>query len=294
LILAWQWHTVPGMGRPGKSLFGKLVEAGFSDDELERIKALPTRQNEYGYDPFGFNREEAKVAMLVARWLYRHYFRTEVHGLDYIPHGRVLLVANHSGQLPFDGMNIASAFIYDAEPPRMVRAMIERFVPSLPYMSYLFSRWGQIVGTPENCRRLLEDEEAILVFPEGAKGISKPFTQRYQLQEFGLGFMRLALETKAPIVPVAVVGAEEQAPAFNIKPLARALGVPAFPLMPIPPFFPALPLPSKYHIYFGEPLCFMGDHDDDDEQVEQLVKHVRLSIESMLRVGLKARKSIFT
>jgi 1-acyl-sn-glycerol-3-phosphate acyltransferase len=175
----------------------------------------------------------------------------------------------------------------------MLRAMIERFVPTLPYVSYLFSRWGQIVGTPENCKRLLEDEEAVLVFPEGARGVSKPYTQRYQLQEFGLGFMRLALETGAPIVPVAVVGAEEQAPAFNMRPLARMLGVPAFPVMPIPPFFPALPLPSKYRIYLGEPLSFTGHPDDDDEQMEQLVKHVRLSIESMLRVGLKARKTIF-
>lgn len=269
------------------------METGFSDEELERIKALPTRQNEYGYDPFGFNREEAKAAMLVSRWLYRRYFRAEVHGLEQIPTGRVLLVSNHSGQLPFDGMNIACAMLFDADPPRMLRAMIERFVPTLPYMSYLFSRWGQIVGTPENCRRLLEDEEAILVFPEGAKGISKPYTRRYQLQPFGNGFMRLALATNSPIVPVAVVGAEEQAPAFNVRPLARLLGVPAFPLMPFPPFFPALPLPSKYHIYFGEPVCFVGHPDDDEEQMEQLVKHVRLSIESMLRLGLKARKSVF-
>jgi 1-acyl-sn-glycerol-3-phosphate acyltransferase len=171
--------------------------------------------------------------------------------------------------------------------------MIERFVPSLPYASYLFSRWGQIIGSPENCERLLRDEECILVFPEGAKGISKPFTQRYQLQEFGLGFMRLALATNTPIVPVAVVGAEEQAPAFNIRPLARLLGTPAFPVMPFPPFFPLLPLPVRYHIYFGEPRSFVGHADDDDEQIEQLVKTVRLSIESMLRVGLKERRSVF-
>ena len=101
-------------------------------------------------------------------------------------------------------------------------AIVGVFVPGLPSTefvlaaSYLFARWGQITGTPENCRRLLEDEEAILVFPEGAKGISKPFTQRYQLQEFGNGFLRLALETGAPIVPIAVVGAEEQAPAGDV------------------------------------------------------------------------------
>lgn len=281
------------MRQPGKSLVARLIESQFSEEELERIKALPTRQNEYGYDPFGFNREEAKAVMLIARFLHRRYFRTQVNGLDYIPPGRVMLVSNHSGQLPFDGLIIAAAMLFDAKAPRLLRAMIERFVPTLPYASYLFSRWGQIVGTPENCTRLLEDEEAILVFPEGARGVSKAYTQRYQLQDFGLGFMRLALATKSPIVPVAVVGAEEQAPAFNLRPLAKILGVPAFPMMPFPPFFPAIPLPSRYYLYFGEPLCFVGHPDDDDEQIEQMVKHVRFSIESMLRVGLKARKSVF-
>jgi 1-acyl-sn-glycerol-3-phosphate acyltransferase len=175
----------------------------------------------------------------------------------------------------------------------MARTMIEKFIPTLPFASYLFSRWGQITGTPENCRRLLEDEEAILVFPEGAKGISKPFTQRYQLQEFGSGFMRLALETNAPIVPVAVVGAEEQAPAVNLKPLAKILGAPAFPVMPLPPFFPILPYPTKYRIYFGEPLRFEGDPDEDDEVIAEKVVIVRNHIQSMLRVGLKERRHVF-
>jgi 1-acyl-sn-glycerol-3-phosphate acyltransferase len=281
------------MRRPAKKRLNRWVEACFTPEELDRIRSIPTRQNEYGYDPFGFNREEAKIAILVARWFYRYYFRVKVYGIEKVPAGRVMLVANHSGQLPFDGMNIAAAMLFEASPPRMVRAMIERFVPSLPFVSFLLSRWGQIVGSPENCTRLLQDEECILVFPEGAKGISKPFTKRYQLQEFGLGFMRLALETNTPVVPIAVVGAEEQAPAFNLRPLARLLDVPAFPVMPFPPFFPLLPLPTRYHIHMGEPLYFDGHPDDDDEQIEQLVKHVRLSIESMLRVGLKSRRSIF-
>ncbi len=281
------------MSGRAKSIFDRWVESCFTAEELDRIRSLPTRQNEYGYDSFGFNREEAKPAILLSMWLCRHYFRCQVHGVEQVPAGRVMLVGNHSGQLPFDAMAIATAMLLEANPPRMVRAMIERFVPSLPYLSYLFARWGQIVGSPENCTRLLEDEECILVFPEGAKGISKPFTKRYQLQEFGLGFMRLALATETPVVPVAVVGAEEQAPAFNFRPLAKLLGAPAFPLMPFPPFFPLLPLPSRYYIYFGEPQRFAGHPDDDDEQIEQLVKHVRLSIESMLRLGLKNRRSIF-
>jgi 1-acyl-sn-glycerol-3-phosphate acyltransferase len=258
-----------------------------------KLRALPTRQNEYGYDPFGFNRDDAKVAALVARFFYRTYFRVETHHVERVPSGRALLVANHSGQLPFDGLGIAGAMLFEHDPPRIVRAMVERFVQTVPFASYLFARWGQITGTPENCKRLLEDEEAILVFPEGAKGISKPFTQRYQLQEFGLGFMRLALETHTPIVPIAVIGAEEQAPAVNVRPLARLLGAPSFPVVPLPPFLPIVPYPVKYRIYFGEPVLFDGDPDDEDDVLEEKVRHVRNEIQSMIRIGLKERKHIF-
>ena len=271
----------------------KWVDSQLSDEERDRIKSLPTRQNEYGYDAFGVHREDIKVAAVLVRWLYRRYFRCEVHGLENLPTGRLMLVANHSGQLPFDGVNVGAAMLLEANPPRLVRSMVDRFVPTLPYVSYILTRWGQIIGSPENCTRLLEDEEAILVFPEGTRGISKPYTQRYNLQEFGLGFMRLALATTTPVVPVAIVGAEEQAPAVNIKPLAKLLGLPSFPFMPFPPFIPVVPLPSRYYIYFGEPKYFVGHHDDDDMQIEKLVKTVRLSIESMLRVGLKARRSIY-
>jgi len=286
-----------GLGRWVKERVNDWVDARIDQaigrDFRRKLKALPTRQNEYGYDPFGFHRDDAKYAALVTNFIYRTYFRVEAHNVDRVPSGRVMLIANHSGQLPFDGVAIAGAMLLDHDPPRVVRAMVERYVQTLPFASYLFARWGQITGTPENCRRLLDDEEAILVFPEGARGISKPFTQRYQLQEFGLGFMRLALETRAPIVPVAVVGAEEQAPAFNARRFAKLIGAPSFPVMPLPPFFPILPYPVKYRIYFGEPLHFEGDPDDEDEVLEEKVKRVKNEIQSMLRIGLKERQHIF-
>src|SRR5512143_1662276 len=165
----------------------ELTDAQLGPDFRETTKALAVRQNEYGFDPFGFHRDSLRFAAVVAQFLHRKYFRTEVHDIHRVPEGRVLIIANHSGQLPFDGMVIAASMLLDARPPRMVRSMVEKFVPAVPFASYLFARWGQITGTPENCRRLLQDEEAILVFPEGARGISKPFTQRYQLQEFGYG-----------------------------------------------------------------------------------------------------------
>ncbi len=269
-----------------------FVEARLGPSFRDKTRALAVRQNEYGFDPFGFHADSLKYAAVVAQFLYRDYFRCETHGLANVPRGRVLLVSNHSGHLPYDGLNIATAMLLDAEPPRMVRTMVEKFVPTLPFASYLLTRWGQITGTPENCARLLEGGEAILVFPEGARGISKAFTHRYQLQEFGQGFLRLALETRTPIVPIAVIGAEEQAPAVNVKPLARLFGFPALPLSPLPPFVPIIPLPVKVRLWFGEALVFDGD-PDDDELISEHVRTVRNSIQSMIQVGLKERKHVF-
>ncbi|MBI4509396.1 MAG: acyltransferase family protein [Deltaproteobacteria bacterium] len=270
-----------------------LVGSRLGSDLGDTAKSLTIRQNEYGFDPFGFHRDSLKYALFFGRIIYRNYFRCEAHGIENVPSGRVLLIANHSGQLPFDGFAIAAAMLLDAKPPRMVRSMVEKFVPTVPFFSYLLARLGQITGTPDNCRRLLKDEEAILVFPEGVKGIAKPFSKRYQLQDFGLGFMRLALQSQAPIVPVAVIGAEEQAPAINVKSVAKLVGAPAFPVMPIPPFVPIVPLPVKYHLWFGEPLRFEGDPDDDDEVIGEHVRVVKNSIQSLIQIGLKERKHVF-
>ncbi|TMQ17906.1 MAG: acyltransferase family protein [Deltaproteobacteria bacterium] len=232
--------------------------------------------------------------MRVARWLYRNYFRASAFGIEHVPAtGRVLFVANHAGQLPFDALVIGAACFLEPPTPRLVRSMVEYFVPTVPFASYLFARWGQITGTPENCRRLLAAEEAVLVFPEGARGISKSFARRYQLGEFGTGFMRLALEMRAPIVPIAVIGAEEQAPAVNIKPLARLLGAPSFPVVPYPPFVPLVPLPVKYRLYFGEPITMAGDPDDDDEVLDEKTRMVKNRIQSMIQVGLREREHVF-
>ncbi|HSD88802.1 MAG TPA: lysophospholipid acyltransferase family protein, partial [Kofleriaceae bacterium] len=261
----------------------QLRNAVPQDDIAGRTQALVVHGNEFGYDAFGMSRDSVRTAAAVARWLYRHYFRAEAHGIENIPTtGRLILVANHSGQLPFDGLVIGSACFLEPPQPRLVRAMVEFFVPTVPFASYLFSRWGQITGTPENCRRLLSAEEAVLVFPEGARGISKPFSKRYQLEEFGKGFMRLALETGAPIIPVAVVGAEEQAPAVNLKGVARLLGMPALPVVPYPPFVPLLPLPVKYRLYFGEAMHFTGDPDDDDDALAEKARAVKHRIQSMI------------
>lgn len=269
-------------------------------DELRaRAERLPRAEiGELGVDPFGYDPDFVPYVGTPLLWLYRHYFRVLAHGVEHVPaDGRVLLVSNHSGQLPFDGLMIGSALMLERESPRMVRAMVERWIPRLPWVSTFFARTGQVVGTPDNCRRLLEREEAILVFPEGVRGISKTFDQRYRLQRFGSGFMRLAMQTGAPVVPVGVVGAEEQAPAFaNLKRVAKVLSMPAFPITPT---FPALgplgllPLPTRYHIHFGPPLRFDGDGEEDDATVRTHVERVRIAVEQLINKGLIEREGIF-
>lgn len=264
-------------------------------DFEDRLKRVPLPISENGVDPFGLDPEWAKYAVGIAAFFHRFYFRSEVHGIENVPQGRVLLVANHSGQIPIDAMLLGAAMFLDAEPPRIARSMVEKWSQTLPFISTMFSRVGQVVGVPENARHLLELGEALLVFPEGARGISKSFADRYKLTEFGLGFMRLALETDTPIVPIAVVGGEEQYISFgNLERVAKALGMPSFPIMP-QMLLPGgqMPLPTKYRIYFGEPLQFDGDPDDDDAVIEEKVARVKGKIQSMLNRGLKERKTIF-
>ncbi len=275
----------------GKRLEAWTLELGGPGTRARLEKLTPPR-NEYGVDPYGLDVEYVVAAIAPLLWLYRKYFRVELHGADRVPaEGRVLVVANHSGQLPFDAAMIEVGLLIERDPPRIVRALVERWVPTLPFVSTFMARCGQVVGTPENCRRLLAADEAILVFPEGVRGLNKPWRERYQLKKFGLGFMRLALESGAPVVPCAVVGAEEQAPAlFDLKPVARLLGFPAFPVTPtLLPF----PLPSRYHVHFGEPLRFSGSADDEDAELERKVGEVEGAVKSLLERGLAARTSIY-
>jgi 1-acyl-sn-glycerol-3-phosphate acyltransferase len=210
----------------------------------------------------------------------------------------VLLIANHAGNtLPMDGGLLALAMLLEAEPPRLVRAMAEFYLPRIPWWSELIHRAGAVVGTPENCVRLLEHDEAIMVFPEGSRGFIKPFSQRYKLQRFGTGFVRLALQTKTPIVPVGIVGSEEQSPGLiDSKALAKLIGAPAFP---ITWFFPwlgllgYLPLPVKYRIHFGDPIRFDGDASEDDESIERQVGRVKDEISLLIEEGLAQRKGWF-
>ena len=300
-----------GSGQPGSpapsGFWGTLVDLvdAFQPTAFRRlgkeidasIERIPTDLNEYGYDRYGFHPAAFRRMSFPSALFYRHYFRVETHDIDRVPPGRVLLVCNHAGQLPFDGMMLGTAMLLESKPPRMVRPMAEYWVSRLPFISTMAARMGSMVGTRENCVRMLEAGECVMVFPEGVRGLNKLYSQRYELQRFGLGFLRLALQTQTPIVPVALIGSEEQQPGLaNLAAFGRLLGMPAFPVTPTFPLLGPLglmPLPVKYHFHFGEPLLFEGDPSDEEAAIQRHADVVRESIEAMFERGLREREGVF-
>jgi 1-acyl-sn-glycerol-3-phosphate acyltransferase len=294
-------NVLSGFRRVLGDLGGALLPLSMRDlqSEIEdRLRKASLQLNAYGYDPFGFSPEFASRMVLPVAFLHRYYFRTETHDIERVPSGRVLLIANHAGQLPYDGLMLTAAMLLDANPPRLCRGMGEYFIWRLPWLGVTAARGGTIVGTPENCVAMLESGECVMAFPEGARGINKPFRQRYQLEPFGLGFMRLALETETPIVPVAFVGTEEQQPGLaNLRGVAEVVGLPSLPITVTFPWLGPLgllvALPVKYHIYFGEPLHFEGDPNEEDTVVQKKVDEVRRSITDLFARGRSERRGIF-
>ncbi|MFT4622526.1 MAG: 1-acyl-sn-glycerol-3-phosphate acyltransferase [Myxococcota bacterium] len=274
------------------NLFSRLGAPVLTDDQKAALRAS-TVVNSAGYDPWGLNLETAERSVRYLQWLYRDYFRVEAVGLHNVPAGRVLLTSNHSGQLPLDGILIGLAMMLDADPPRVVRGMVARWFPRLPFIGTWFIRCGQVVGDPDNCIELLENEQAIMLFPEGESALGKPYRDRYNLGRFGTGFVRIALETGAPIVPVAVIGAEEIYPSLHNFPwLSKQLGLPYITLTP---FFPLLgplglvPLPHRIQIRFGEPIHLEGSEDASDADVNAMVRRVRRAVEALIDAGLDER-----
>jgi 1-acyl-sn-glycerol-3-phosphate acyltransferase len=264
----------------------------------DRLARTGLHLNAYGYDSYGFSPESARLLFLPVALMHRYYFRVENYGIEKVPTGRVILIANHAGQFAYDGSMLSMSMLLDAEPPRLCRGMGEYFLWRVPWMGTYAARIGTLVGTPENCIEMLEEGECVMVFPEGARGANKPFRKRYQLQRFGTGFMRLALQTRTPIVPVGIVGSEEQQPGFaNLEGLGRTLGLPSLPLTISQPWFAPLgsvfALPVKYHLHFGEPIEFEGDANDEDAVISKKVEVVRDALAELLARGREERRSIF-
>ena len=258
---------------------------------------------DYPVDDFGFDPDLTEHVMLAAlRPLYERYFRVETRGLENIPtEGGALVVANHSGTVPIDAMMTQLA-IYDHHPAqRHLRMLGADLVFRTPLIAPLARKSGSTLACNEDAERLLSSGELAGVWPEGFKGVGKPFSERYKLQRFGRGgFVSAALRAGVPIIPCSIVGAEEIYPIVgNVKILARLLG---FPYVPVTPTFPLLgplgliPLPSKWIIEFGEPIATdkIGAAGADDPMlVFNLTDQVREVIQQTLYKLLLQRRSVF-
>jgi 1-acyl-sn-glycerol-3-phosphate acyltransferase len=268
----------------------------------QRWRKLAMRDRSDVVDEFGRDPNVAARVDPLLEFLYKTYFRVETRGLGHIPdEGRALIVANHSGTLPYDGAMIMHAVKQEHRARRAVRPLVEDFVFHFPYLGTLMNRIGGVRACQENAERLLVQDQLVAVFPEGIKGIGKLFRERYQLQRFGRGgFVKLALKCDAPIIPTAVVGAEEIHPMVSkVTWLAKSFGIPYLPVTPTFPFLGPvglIPLPTKWFIAFGEPLYFNAEYGaegaNDRILVNKLAEQVRVRIQEMIDGLLKTRKSI--
>lgn len=270
--------------------------------EFERFKKVKINDLGFGYDPFGLELESALVAFSLAKQLYKYWFRVESNGVENIPlEGPVMITPNHSGVLPVDAVMVGVDLAVKLKRARIMRAVVDNFAGFLPFINTFFYRCGQIIGSRRNFEELLKQGEMVAVFPEGDKGTGKPYKDRYKPVPFNVGFMELSLLYKTPIVPAAVIGAEEQYPFMvNVKPLAKLLNFPYFPVTPLLLLFGpmgAIPLPTKYHIYYGEALHFYRDHPPetvkDPETIRKLVSVVQNRVEELIDLGLRNRKGVF-
>ncbi|RLB52584.1 MAG: acyl-phosphate glycerol 3-phosphate acyltransferase [Deltaproteobacteria bacterium] len=250
-------------------------------------------------DPFGFDPLFTRRLQPLFDFLFERYWRVEVTGLEHVPgRGRVMLVANHSGTLPWDGITLRLAVEKQHPSHRSTRFLVEDFLFHFPFLGTWLNRIGGVRACQDNARRLLEREQALVVFPEGAKGMGKLYKDRYRLQRFGRGgFVKLAMRTGTPIVPVAVVGAEETHPLLARSDwLARPLGLPYLPITPTFPWLGPLgllPLPSRWKIVFAPALPVERDPAgaEKPEQVMKLTERVRDTIQEMLDVEISAREA---
>ena len=258
---------------------------------------------EYHEDEWGFDEEFAEAAFPIFEFLYRSWWRVQVSGIENVPgHGRALIVGNHAGSVfPFDATMIGAAIQKEHPLPRWARALVLNWAFDLPFVSYFIRRIGGVAANPANLGRLLEQDHPVMVFPEGAKGFGKPFSERYRLQRFGRGgFVEVALETGSPIIPVAVVGSEEIYPKIGQSgALARLTGAPYVPITPTFPWLGPLgllPLPSRWRIEFLEPIDLSGygpGASEDRSLVFDLSEQVRETIQEALYKGLVARGPAF-
>jgi 1-acyl-sn-glycerol-3-phosphate acyltransferase len=256
---------------------------------------------EYDTDEWGLDWEFLDVVRPFFAFLYKIYWRVETSGIEHIPiEGRTVLVANHSGQLPWDGTMITTAVLTEHPAQRLVRPLFGEWFASWPFVSAWLVRMGQSLATVDNGTRLLEQEKVVAVFPEGNKGLSKTFRERYRLARFDeMDFVKMALATQSPVVPISVVGAEETYLALaQSQTMSRLTRWPYFPISPTFPWLGLLgltPLPTKWAIDFGRPIAMDGYGPDDADNlvlVSQITDQVRNTVQDMVQRRLAQRRSV--
>jgi 1-acyl-sn-glycerol-3-phosphate acyltransferase len=284
------------------------VSARFSADELfdwfesarRKAGAFGMEERSAEVDEFGLDPISTARARRWLEWLCESWWRVEVSGLEEVPVDEpALFVANHSGLLPYDGLVIAH--LVERETLRRPRFLVADWLVTLPFAQPWLARVGGVRACRENAHRLLKRGHSVIAFPEGVKGAAKVFADRYRLQRFGRGgVVRVALEAGVPIVPVAVVGAEEAHPIlFKLTTAARAVGL---PFVPVTPTFPLLgplgllPLPAKWHVRFGAPLAtdrIGADAAKDEVLVSRMTEELRGQIQGMVDSERRARGGVF-
>jgi 1-acyl-sn-glycerol-3-phosphate acyltransferase len=256
------------------------------DDVKARVDRLEIPFSGHGYDKYGTSKRHLEVFFTVVKRLYRSYFRVEATGIEHVPQrGRGMVVGNHSGGYAIDGLMTVGACFFELEPPRLCQGMAEKFLTALPVSSSWSQKLGHLAGLPEHAERLLNDDRLLMVFPEGARGTAKLYKERWSLVRFGTGFVRLALQTKTPIIPMAFIGGGDVLPTvMNLEKLGKLMGVPYIPLtlygLPIP-------LPRPCAVRFGPPMTFSGTGREDDETIEKMVAEVREQVRDLLEGGRK-------
>lgn len=250
-------------------------------------------------DPFGLDLSKTKEKIKLLLPIYRNYFKVRVINPEFAQTDRPLMVvSNHSGQIPIDAMLITMAFVTDITPPRLLRSMVERFVTSVPFFGTWVAESGAVLGDRSNCQWLLERDQSILVFPEGVRGVSKSTSKYYQVQKFTSGFFRLALHAGVDILPISVIGAEEFYPlVYHPWSIAKSLNLPALPLSASFLLGPIgmIPLPSPVDIRVGEIYSIPKNIETDapDEAIDFHVKQIQNKIQEMIDIGLKERRDFF-
>lgn len=271
-----------------------LSAAWLSDEERTRLADLHFHDAGHGYDTFGLHPDFVALGVGMTSWLYDKWFRVRSVGVEHVPQsGPAILAANHSGNIPLDGAMIWMDVVRHTSPPRVPRAIADHFVPAMPWIGSFFARNGVVGGSAGNVRQLLSAGELLMIFPEGTPAIVKPWKERYKLHRFREGHAEFAIRHHCPVIPIGVVGAEEQMPQLaRSRRLGELLGTGHLPIPAVP-----FPLPVRYHLYYGEPVNLHLEHApeeaDDPQTVRAAAAKVQAAVQALIERGLAERKGIF-